>query len=125
LYVDIDGQFFVEQITLRDDLDTYLSSRWKINKNADAKNISLYFTPKDIDKLSFVYLFKNKEDLEKLGYTLISNRERVNTDVEYRRFNIKTAFDQIGPVRIIMPGESLSFLEASRFDMDVQKLYKW
>mgnify|MGYP002083917467 CR=1 FL=1 len=125
LYVDTDGQFYVDPITLRDDLDAYLASRWKTNKQTDAKNISLYFTPKEIDKLWFVYLFKNKEDLEKLWYTLVSNRERINTDVEYRRFNIKTAFDQIGPVRILMPGESLSFLEASNFDMDVQQLYKW
>lgn len=125
LYVDIDWQVYVDEISVNDDLDTYLLQRWKKNKSLTATDISFYLTPSDIEKLSFVYLFKSKEDLNKLWYTLVSNRERVNSDEAYRRFNIKTAFDNIWPVRILMPGESLSFLDASHFDMDKKSLYKW
>lgn len=125
LYVDTDWQFYVDEISVNDDLDTYLLRRWRENKKLLANNISFYLPPSDIEKLSFVYLFKNKEDVQKLWYSLISNRERVNTDESYRRYNIKTAFDKIWPVRILMPGESLSFLEASHFDMDTKTLYKW
>lgn len=125
LYVDIDWQFYVDQITLNDDLDIYLARRRKNNKWANAQNISLYLTPQEIKKFSSVYLFKNKEDLQKLWYSLVSNRARTNTDQAYRRFNIKTAFDAIWPVRVLLPGTSLSFLTESHFDIDRKELYKW
>lgn len=124
LYVDIDWQFLVDQITTKDDLDVYLSAWWKKNKHIEVNQISLYVSPKDVEKFSFVYLFKNKEDLDTLWYLVVSNRERKNTDVENRRFNIKTAFEQIWPVRVLMPWETISFLEASHFDMQEKKLYK-
>ncbi len=125
IYVDTWWQVTVNQIFLKDDLDAYLLRRWNANKKLTTNEISLYLTPKDKDALWFVYLFKNKEDLDKLWYTLVSNRERVNTDEGYRRFNIQTAFTHIWPVRVINPGESISFLTESHFDMDEQKLYKW
>lgn len=124
IVVDSDWQIFVTPIAAWDDLDLFLRRRWKINKNGDAQLTTLYVTPKDIALFWPLYLFKTKDDLESFGYMLVSNRQRVNTDPGYRRFNIKTAFTNIWPVRVIMPGETLSFLKASNFDMDRKELYE-
>jgi hypothetical protein len=124
IYVDINWQYIVDQINQKDDLDLYLSRRWRMHKSWTIKNTSFYLSPKDIATFWSLYLFKNKEDLDVLWYSLVSNRERINTDVAYRRFNIKTAFEQIWPVRVLMPGESLSFLKDSNFDMEHKKIYK-
>lgn len=125
VYVDKDWKVIVDALQVQDDLDKWLQTRWKNNKTQDSKTITLYLKPADIDRLNFVYLFKNKQDLDALWYQLISNRERVNTDEGYRRFNIKTAFEKIWPVRVVMPWETISFLHESQFDMDRKELYKW
>jgi hypothetical protein len=124
IYVDIDWQYFVDQITEKDDLDLYLAKRRRTHKSWNVQTTSFYLSPKDVTPFWALYLFKNKEDLDMLWYDLVSNRERINTDVAYRRFNIKTAFDHIWPVRVLMPWESLSFLEDSNFDMEHKKIYK-
>jgi len=68
-------------------------------------------TQKEIDGLGEIFLFKDSDDLEALGYEVVSWRTRVNYDKWYRRFNISTAFWNIGNTKIIMPGHSFSFLK--------------
>jgi hypothetical protein len=55
---------------------------------------------------------------------LVSHRARINTDAAYRRHNIDTALEQFGSVRVISPGEELSFLEEINYDPQEQELYK-
>lgn len=71
-----------------------------------------------------VHLFKTTEDLEALWYELVSHRTRINKDEGYRRTNIATSFDQIGHVRVLNPGDELSFLEDSNFDPYNKQLYQ-
>jgi hypothetical protein len=52
---------------------------------------------------SDIYLFKNAQDLQDLGYEIVSHRTRVNHDKEYRRFNIMTAFAKMGNVIVLNP----------------------
>jgi hypothetical protein len=122
--VDSWWNLFVESIVLTDDLDKHIEKWWQENKKSDAQTISYSLSAKAKETFSFLYLFKSKEDLSALGYELTTNRERINNDEEYRRFNIKTAMDTIGPVKILMPWETLSFLTDSKFDNDVKKKYK-
>jgi len=58
-----------------------------------------------------IFLFKNKEDIESLGYKIVSQRSRQTTDRDYRRYNIKTAFANLWNVRVLNPGETFSFLD--------------
>ncbi len=71
-----------------------------------------------------MYLFKNTEDLQALGYEVVSHRTRTNTDAGYRRKNIATAFSEIGHVRVLNPGDEISYMEDSNFDPYEQKLYE-
>lgn len=71
-----------------------------------------------------IYLFKNASDLQNLWYTVVSHRERLNTDAEYRRANIATAFREIGNLRVLNPWQSISYLWDSNFDMNEQQLYR-
>lgn len=123
LYQDGDGALVVDTITMIDDLDRMLLQRWKQQREKNASEVVLYLTPSDIKKLATVYLFKNKDDLDRLGYGISSSRQRINTDKWYRRHNITTAFHQIWPVRILLPWETISFLKESHFDINDQTLY--
>ncbi len=122
--VDTWWNLFVEPIMLKDDLDKNIEKWRKENKNKSANEITYSLSAKQRDAFAFLYLFKNKEDLSSLGYELTSNRERINHDEEYRRFNIKTAMDTIWPVRILMPNESIAFLADAKFDNAEKKNYK-
>lgn len=122
--VDSWGNLFVEPIMLKDELDKHIEKWWKDNKHKPAHEVTYSLTAKQRDAFPFLYLFKNKDDLSALWYELTTNRERINNDEEYRRFNIKTAMDTIGPVKILMPWETLSFLTDSKFDNDEKKNYK-
>jgi VanW like protein len=124
IFVDTWWNLFVEHIMVKDDLDKNIEKRWQENKSKPANEITYSLSAKKRDAFPFLYLFKNKEDLSSLGYELTSNRERINIDEEYRRFNIKTALETIGPIRILMPGETLSFLLDSKFDNAEKKKYK-
>jgi hypothetical protein len=80
LYKDADGALVVDSIQMVDDLDRMLVQRWKQQREKNASEVVLYLTPTDVKKLATVYLFKNKDDLDRLGYSIISSRERINTD---------------------------------------------
>ena len=73
---------------------------------------------------SGIPLFRTKEDLEKLWYTVVSHRSRYNTDKSYRRHNIHTAFEEFGHTRIILPGEEISFIDDINYDPVEQELYQ-
>lgn len=114
----------VVPIMMQDSLDKHIEKWRKENKQKPAQEITYSLLANQRDAFPFLYLFKNKDDLAAMGYELTSNRERINTDEAYRRFNIKTALDTIWPVRVLMPNESLSFLADSQFDNNEKKKYK-
>jgi len=62
-------------------------------------------TADNIPSLGTLFLFKNEQDLRDLGYQLVSRKTRINMDHDYRRHNIMAAFNNIGNVRLIMPGQ--------------------
>lgn len=71
-----------------------------------------------------IHLFKTTEDLAAIWYGLVSHRVRTNNDADYRRANIATAFDQIWHVRVLNPGDELSYMQDSNFDPGAQQLYQ-
>ncbi len=60
--------------------------------------------------LQDVFLFKDNEDLKSLGYEVVSYRSRINNDKKYRRYNIHTAFANMGNVLVINPQQSYSIM---------------
>ncbi len=74
---------------------------------------------------SDIYLFKNAQDLQDLGYEIVSHRTRINHDKEYRRFNIMTAFAKMGNVIVLNPWQELSYLRDIAFDNGPRKSYKY
>jgi len=72
---------------------------------------------------SNIRLFKSTEDLEKLGYSVVSYRTRTNKDEAYRRTNISQSFKLLGSVRILLPGQQLEFLKNAQYDGKLQKNY--
>jgi len=107
----------LKNIEHRDMLDTLLLNKiWlfqsdftqikNLKKHLDFSSITI--TTQEYQNLWSVFLFKTEQDLRDLWYELISSKSRVNTDPDYRRYNIKTAFSNIGNVRLIMPNEIFS-----------------
>lgn len=63
--------------------------------------------------LQDIYFFKNMRDLNTLGYEVITYRDRVSKDEQYRADNISTAFKSSGNVVVLNPGDSYSYLNES------------
>ncbi len=84
----------------------YFESIQKSVALLDFKNIEI--TTGTYAQLWALFMFKNEQDLRDLWYELISWKSRTNTDPDYRKHNIKTAFNNIGNVRLIMPDETFS-----------------
>lgn len=103
----------------RDDIDRWIQTYiWSGNTWEEIRiDISTWSTWSD------VLLFKETSDIAWLGYSVVSHRKRFNNDQAYRRFNIATAFEKIWPVRVINPGETLSYLDTIQFDADNQHTY--
>ncbi len=79
----------------------------------DFKSIGI--TLEEYSQLWTLFLFKNEQDLRDLWYELISWKIRENVDKEYRRYNIMTAFKNIGNVRLIMPNETFNLTDEIRY----------
>lgn len=107
----------VKDIEEKDTLDMLLKEKLQLF-NDDFQSLKkfteyLYFkniqiTPEEYGQLWTLFMFKNEQDLRDLWYELISWKTRINTDPDYRRHNIMTAFANIGNVRLIMPNETFS-----------------
>jgi len=69
-------------------------------------------------------LWKNQEELRLLGYEVVSSRYRTNTDPSYRRHNIVTAFNYLGNIIVLNPGESFDYLASIHYDPKQEKNYK-
>ncbi len=107
----------MKPIFAEDGLDVLLSNKlsWFADHFTNIKRYlpSLAFISVTIDSQEYanlwaIYLFKTEQDLRDLWYKLISWKTRANVDKEYRRYNIMTAFKNIGNVRLIMPGETFN-----------------
>ncbi|MFA6256556.1 MAG: VanW family protein [Candidatus Absconditabacterales bacterium] len=77
-------------------------------------------------QLQNIFLFKNEQDLRDLGYELISWKTRTNTDPDYRRYNISTAFYNIGNVRLILSDEVFSLAHEFHYSAsDGKRVYTY
>lgn len=87
-------------------------------------NQDLIFTKKDIQALNAIYLWKNEDELRSLGYEVVSSRYRNNTDPSYRRHNIVTAFNFLGNIIVLNPGDNFNYLDSVHYDPKQEKNYK-
>ncbi len=72
---------------------------------------------------SWVFLFKDKQDLQDLWYKIVSYRYRKSVDKYYRRQNIKTAFEKIWKVFVLNPWQTFSYLNNIDLDIKERKNY--
>lgn len=114
----------LQAITKKDNLDLLMENQIKNNFMWNELNINrwILFLPKAW--LTWIYLFKSKSDLGKLWYQIVSFRDRVNNDLEYRRHNISTAFKNIWNVRILNSFDEISFMDNIDFDRKAKKNFK-
>ncbi len=119
--VGSDAVFVQTPLLATDPLDMYLQQHF-----GDMEDIQDIALPPSMyrDWAGQIHLFKSTQDLEALWYTLVSHRTRTNNDEAYRRTNIATAFDEIGHVRVLNPGDEISFMQDSNFDPGAQQLYQ-
>lgn len=114
----------LKNIETKDMLDTLLTNklslfRWdftqikKLSKHLEFSSITI--TTQEYQNLWPIFLFKTEQDLRDLWYELISWKTRANVDKDYRRYNIMTAFKNIGNVRLIMPGEIFNLAREIRY----------
>lgn len=75
--------------------------------------------------LTWVWLFKDRADLDALWYEVISWRRRQSFDVWVRRYNIQKSFDNFGGVRILNTSGVLSFFGAIQYDPQVRKQFRF
>lgn len=117
--------FDVANIDSPDSLDqsisTYLDSRDSIKKQGEKPPFLLTYVT--IENRKNINLFRNKKDLDSLWYTVVSYRNRTTRDPWYRRHNIYTALQKYWPVRVIVPGEKIDFLETVEYDPIKQENY--
>lgn len=118
--------FTTTDISTLDALDVRLSGMFSETEYSTLDAVSLRISESVYELWRWnVYLFKSADDLKSLWYTLVSHRSRVSNDKQYRRTNIATSFDQIWHVRVLNPGDELSFLHDSWFDPWPQQLYEY
>ncbi len=122
----------LKHITQQDSLDQLLMSKLslylddftqikKLKKHLSFHAIDI--TEEEYSTLSEIFLFKTEADLRDLWYQLVSWKSRVNEDVDYRRHNIQAAFNNIGNIRLVMPGEVFSTLRSLRYIPGVSEYY--
>jgi len=101
---------------LEDELNQYKDDRdqWKKYNQYAAIN-SIQIDKKLFSSWEKLLLFRSKEDLDALGYDIVSYRTRISHDKGYRRYNISTAFANIGNVRILNPGDVFDFRNESTY----------
>lgn len=108
---------FTKNIEKRDSLDDLIDEKfsffsWDFAEIKKYKELitfqTLQISTEDIKNIWSIYLFRTEQDLRDLWYQLISWRTRINKDKDYRRHNIKTAFENIWNVRILLPQQTFS-----------------
>ena len=105
---------------ISDFLASYNDTEYQIHKKPFLVDEQTYQSRTGIN------LFRDVQDLHDMGYRVVSHRARVNKDAEYRRHNISTALKEFGSVRVVQPGEELSFIDEINYDPAEQELYrKW
>jgi len=109
-----------ENTPQEDSLDKLLNTKLNYhNKNFDKiRKYKLITLPKtikisqnELNNLKSIFLFKDEDDLQKLGYVLVSSRIRKNFDEYYRRYNIQTSFENAWNVIVLNPNQEFAFLE--------------
>jgi len=120
------GDLIVEAIAEEDPLDTYINTfLWSYNDTEYQIHKEPFLLPPEVyETWTWVLLFKDVQDLYDMGYDVVSHRTRINKDADYRRHNIATALQEFGSVRLVNPGEELSFIEEIWYDPLEQELYK-
>lgn len=118
-WIEITKEWYMMKsiIVGQDDLDTYIE-KLDLNKKSSQW---IVFSMKELLDLQNIYLFKSQKDLEMLGYKVVSHRVRTADKEEYRRHNIKQAFDDLGGLRVINPGK-VSFMK--NIDLENRAAYK-
>lgn len=109
-------------IRIKNQFGTLKNNRtsWKDNFNFN----SIYIPKTTWQYRDDVFLFKNESDLKDLWYKVISRRTRINKDLEYRRYNISTAFQKFGNIRVINAWATVNYLSDIDFDSSVWVNYK-
>jgi len=103
-------------VLLQDKLSTFQNDFSNIQAYAkflEFKTVRINTT--EYAQLKNLYLFKDEQDLRDLWYELISRKTRTNTDKDYRRHNISTAFSNLGNVRLILSDEVFSLTTAFHY----------
>ena len=120
--VSTNSVFVDTPLQVVDPLDMYLELQF-----ADLSSLTDISIPPSTynNRAGQIQLFKTTEDLKALWYTLVSHRTRTNNDAAYRRTNIATAFEQIGHVRVLNPGDEMSYMEDTNFDPWAEELYEY
>lgn len=115
------GSVVTTDIDTRDDLDLIIDNALY---KARSGNQNIVFSKTDIQALGPIYLRKSSQDLIDLGYQVVSSRYRTNYDASYRRHNIITAFQHLGHVRVLNPGDKFAYLASVDYDPKTKKNYK-
>jgi len=126
-YPDYPDYVMATGIVLEDDLDQLLVEKMK--KLSIGDYLSYQFSAFSFDNfalseeeiagLKSVYLFKSEQDLKNLGYVVSSYRTRTNTDDSWRADNIFISFRNVGNVRVINPGQEISFMDEIHYDPNI------
>lgn len=109
-------------ILSQDDLDRYLQKlgTWYILTG----NTIHMIQKQQWGKRKNLYFFKNTYDLYHMWYQVISHRNRINKDKDYRRYNISQSFKLLWNVRVLLPQDLFKFLETAQYDGREEKNYK-
>lgn len=116
-----EGKVVSSNIEESDDLDLIINNAliriWSGKQN-------LSFSKKDFLALGPIYLRKNEQEIQSIGYQVVSSRYRTNNDPSYRRHNIKTSFNFLWNIRVLNPWESFNYLWSIHYDPKQEKNYK-
>jgi hypothetical protein len=122
----------LKNVSQQDSLDQLLMPKlsWFMDDFVQIKKLkqhlqfnTITITSDEYAVLGDIFLFKTEADLRALWYELVSRKSRINTDVDYRRHNIQSAFNNIGNIRLLMPGETFSTLRALRYVPGVSQYF--
>ena len=135
IYPEYPDYFMTTGIVLKDDLDLLLVEKMKnlsvgqyfayqfpapaSSDGAGFFSDSFVLSEEEIQSLKKVYLFKSEQDLKDLGYVVSSYRTRINTDESWRADNISISFWNIGNIRVINPGQEISFMDEIHYDPNI------
>lgn len=126
------GDHLQNMESTQDAIDIFLEDRQKtqpVFESADQNgplNTLVTIPYRQRSQWSDIILFKSLQDIEVLGYEVVSHRVRDNDDPAYRKHNIRQTFHQLGHVHVINPQSSLNFFDDVAFDgTSTRSLYKY